>query len=242
MALMSRPPAARQLRLRLDAPARRRREDFITSGVNQAAVRLLDAWPAWLGGCLALVGPAGSGKSHLADAWLRRARGAALQCGPSLDELAELRGRPLLLEDADACPDDILFHLINMAAEPGASLLLTSRRTPALWSTDLPDLRSRLNALPVAELHEPDDEVLRGVLARLFRERHIRPPEDLFAYLLRRIERSVPAAREVVARLDEAAMAADRPISRALAREILEQDRTGDLFGAGKADKAGANL
>lgn len=239
---MSRPPAARQLRLRLHAPSRRRDQDFIVSGVNQAAVRLLNAWPAWHGGCLALVGPAGSGKSHLAEVWAARARGTALHRGPSLDQLAELRGRPLMLEEADGCPDDILFHLINMAAEPGASLLFTSRLPPVQWPSKLPDLRSRLNALAVAELHEPDDEVLRGVLARLFRERHIRPPDDLFAYLLRRIERSVPAAREVVARLDEAAMAASRPISRALAREILERDQTGELFDlAGERDKGRAS-
>jgi chromosomal replication initiation ATPase DnaA len=82
--------------------------------------------------------------------------------------------------------------------------------------------------MQVAVLQEPDDVVLLGVMNKLFRERHIRPPEDVLLYLIRRIERSVPAARAVVARLDEAAMAEQRPVSRALAREILED--TGDLF------------
>ena len=235
---MSRSSAAHQLRLRLAGAPSHRREDFITSGINVTAVRALDAWPAWHGGVLTLIGPAGSGKSHLAAAWAGKAHAEVLQCAPALAELPNLRGRALLLEDADACQDDILFHLINMAAEPGGSLLLTSRKAPALWAADLPDLRSRLNALPVAELHEPDDEVLRGVLAKLFRERHIRPPEDLFAYLLRRMERSIPAAREVVIRLDEAASAQHRPISRTLAREILEQgDETADLFAPSADDK-----
>jgi chromosomal replication initiation ATPase DnaA len=125
--------------------------------------------------------------------------------------------------------EEALFHLINMAGA-GGGLLLTARTPPSGWPARLPDLRSRLNALPVALLGEPDDELLLGVMAKLFRERHIRPPEDLLVYLLRRIQRSVPAARAVVARLDEAALAADRPVSRALAREILEEDEQDDLF------------
>jgi chromosomal replication initiation ATPase DnaA len=134
----------------------------------------------------------------------------------------------VLLEDGDRGFDaETLFHLINMAAA-GGGLLLTGRTAPSAWATDLPDLRSRLNAMQVAVLQEPDDLVLLGVMTKLFRERHIRPPEDVLLYLIRRIERSVPAARSVVERLDEAAMAEQRPVSRALAREILED--TGNLF------------
>jgi chromosomal replication initiation ATPase DnaA len=120
-----------------------------------------------------------------------------------------------------------LFHLLNSAAERGG-VLLTARTRPSAWPTALPDLRSRLNALSVAELSEPDDAVLSGVLARLFAQRSIRPPEDLIPYLLRRIERSVPKARDVVERLDEEAAALHRPVTRALAREVLEA--SGDLF------------
>ena len=139
-------------------------------------------------------------------------------------------GRPVLVEDVDRGMDaEALFHLINRAGEVGGGLLLTARTPPALWPTALPDLRSRLNALPVAEIQEPDDAVLEGVLRKLFRERHIRPADDIFPYLLRRIERSIPQAREVVARLDEAGDAAGRPITRALAREVLE-DVQGDLL------------
>lgn len=215
----------RQLRLDLDRASTYDRAEFIASPANEDALRLLDGWPQWHGRVLALVGPAGSGKTHLACSWAG-ATGAFEWNARS--ELADVAGRPVLLEDADRGFDaEALFHLINMAAA-GGGLLLTARSAPSAWATDLPDLRSRLNAMQVALLEEPDDVVLLGVMSKLFRERHIRPPEDVLLYLIRRIERSVPAARAVVARLDEAAMAEQRPISRALAREILED--TGDLF------------
>src|SRR6185437_10572519 len=127
--------------------------------------------------------------------------------------------------------DELLFHLINMAAAGGKGLLLTARTAPTAWPTALPDLRSRLNALPVAELPPPDDLVLEATLQKFFRERNIKPTDDLIPYLLRRIERSIARAREVVALLDETADAEQKPVSRALARQILENEgATGDLF------------
>lgn len=220
----------RQLRLRLRRPASYAREDLVRGPSNALAVATLDAWPAWPGGALALFGPAGSGKTHLAREWAHRV--GALIMDRVVPDVASAIGRPVLIEDVDQGVDDeALFHLINMAGRDGAGLLLTSREAPTAWRAELPDLRSRLNALFVAEIEEPDDEVLEGVLRKFFRERSIRPPKEVYPYLLRRMERSIPCAREIVKRLDEAADDEQRPISRMLARQILEDDTENlDLF------------
>ena len=95
----------------------------------------------------------------------------------------------------------------------------------------MPDLRSRLNALAVAEIEPPDDQVLRGVLQRFFTARNIRPPSELYPYVVQRMQRSVPAAWEMVERLDEIADQEGRSVSKALARRILEDDAENlDLF------------
>jgi chromosomal replication initiation ATPase DnaA len=219
---------SQQLRFRLRQPASFARADFILSETNRAALAALDAWPAWHGGCLALIGPEGSGKTHLAREWTARAKAKALQ--PRCVDVAAANGGPMLMEDAETADAETLFHLINMA-EAGGGLLLTSRSHPRAWPAELPDLRSRLNALHVAEIGEPDDVVLEGVLRKFFRERSIKPADDVYPYLMRRIERSVRMAREIVNRLDDAADAEDRDITRALARQILDADpRTLDLF------------
>ena len=200
-------------------------------------MRALDVWPAWHGGVLTLVGPAGSGKTHLAQVWRSETGAVELEPDAPASDLRELSGRPIMIENADRTDGETLFHLINMAAQPRAGLLLTARTTPLQWPASLPDLRSRLNALPVAELGPPDDELLEGVLQKFFRERLIRPSDDIFPYLVRRMERSVPVAMALVERLDEASDAEQRPVSRALARQILEEDdESADLFATRLAD------
>src|SRR5262249_54466408 len=154
-----------------------------------------DAWPRWPGGAMALIGPEGVGKTHLARAWARDAGAQVLD--RSRPDVAAAAGRPVLVEDVDqGLGDEALFHLINLAGQPGGGLLLTARPRPAVWPAALPDLRSRLNALAVAEIEPPDDDVLRAVLVNFFRERNIRPHDDVYPYLLRRMERSVAGARE----------------------------------------------
>ncbi len=211
-----------QLRLSLERLADLSRESFIVSSCNAAAVAALDRWPAWRGGVLALVGPVGSGKTHLAASWAKRFGATPLDLRSGALDLERTTG-PLVLEDADeVAHGEALFHLINRAARPGAGLLATARAPPSQWRAEVADLRSRLNALPVAELHQPDDAVLTGLLQKFFYARNIRPSDELMIYLLARIERSAAGAQAVVTRLDEAADAQGRSISRALARQVLD--------------------
>lgn len=215
----------------LERPPSFAREDFVVSAANADAVRLIDSWPNWPGGAMALVGPEGVGKTHLGMAWAQRAD-AILPHAKAPADLANLAGKTVIIENADrSVSNGSLFHLINMAAQYGGGLLLTARTPPRDWPAELPDLRSRLNALPVAVLDEPDDEILLGVFRKLFRERNLRPTEDTYPYLLRRMERSVTEVRRLVKLLDEAADSLQRPVSRALAKEVLEAgDSTMDLF------------
>lgn len=217
---------AEQLPLTLEHAENYSAADLVRSACNGEAFRALEAWPRWPGGVLALIGPAGVGKTHMAMAWAETA-GAEVPSSRAPLDLLGLDGKAVVVDDADRTVSDVtLFHLINMAAQRRLTLLVTSRIPPSEWPVELPDLRSRLRALNTVEIDPPDDAMLLGVLEKLFRDHHIRPAPDLYAYLQRRIERSIPAARDIVRRLDHAASAHSRPIGRMLARQILGDQPT----------------
>jgi chromosomal replication initiation ATPase DnaA len=222
---MSDPALPRQLNLALGHRESFDRADFLCGPANETALAVIDRWTDWPARAIALIGPEGSGKSHLAAIWAKAA-GARVIAGPAIDAASvpeALSAGALAIEDADRSEFDeaALFHLLNLAREQSAYVLITARKTPASWPTRLPDLASRLRALAVVTLDPPDDTLLAAVLVKLFTDRQLAVDERLIDYLLRRIERSFAAARAAVAELDREAMRLKRPVNRALAAEIL---------------------
>jgi chromosomal replication initiation ATPase DnaA len=225
---MSAPP--RQLALALDHAESLAREDFLSGPPNVAALALVDAWPAWPHRAVMLIGPEGSGKSHLAAIWAQTA-GARRIAARALDEATvpkELATGALVVEDIvpGAFEERALFHLLNLASEEAAFVLLTARAVPV--TVAIRDLASRLKALPVIALAPPDDMLLRAVLVKLFADRQLAVDESLVGYLATRIERSFAAAAAVVARLDDEALRDQRPLTRALAVEVLKRGAVRD--------------
>lgn len=200
-------------------------DDFLVSECNAAAVRLIDAWPGWTGPAHAIVGPPGSGKSHLANVWRLASGARSIGAGEVRDgDLDSLADAPALaIEDADRAEiaDAALFHLLNLCKEGGVSLLLTARQPPQGWRVKLPDLESRLRSVPAVMIGAPDDGLLRAVLVKQFADRQLDVSPRVIAYLAMRMERSMDEARRIVEKLDRAALAARRRITRQFAREAL---------------------
>jgi chromosomal replication initiation ATPase DnaA len=219
---MSSPP--RQLALALDHAVNYAREDFLSGPCNEGPLRLIDCWPEWPANAIALVGPEGSGKTHLASIWAADA-GARVISARAIGEIhlpAALATGALVVEDAAAATDErALFHLINLAREEQAFLLFTARTAPGAWPFAVPDLRSRLRAMPVVTLEAPDDAMLRAVLVKLAADRQLALDDSVVRYLATHIERSFAAARAAIIALDNEALRQGRPATRALAAELF---------------------
>ena len=215
----------RQLTLALGHAESLERDDFMRGPSNAAAWALIESWPDWPSHAAVLTGPEGSGKSHLAAIWAQEvgARFLAARSLADADLPAALATGSLVVEDiAEGGFDErALFHLLNLAREDEAFVLLTARTAPATWSLNIRDLASRLKILPVVAMSAPDDNLLRALLVKLFADRQIYVDESLVGYVALRIERTFAAARATVARLDQEALRRKRPLTRALAAELL---------------------
>lgn len=244
MSAPRRHPGSGQYPLPLAGSPRLGRDDLMVGAANQAALAWCDRWPDWPHPVATLVGPAGSGKSHLLAIWQAHSAARELaitdltpdalghlmieQTGGAgiwaLDDAERLAGNPLA--------EQALFHLINLLREQGGSLLMTAQAEPARWGVHLPDLSSRLKACPVLTLAAPDDAMLAAILLKQFADRQLQIGTEVLDYLLPRIERSYAAAGEIVAALDAEALATSRRITIPLVRQMLESGawaRQGDL-------------
>jgi chromosomal replication initiation ATPase DnaA len=215
----------RQLVLALDHDESFAREDFLAGPSNAAALSLIDRWPDWPDRVMALIGPEGSGKSHLASIWAQSA-GARVLAAKLLAEIglqAAFATGALVVEDLEFAGLDerALFHLINLAREQSAFVLITSRSPLPTFPVTLRDLGSRLRAVPSVVLAAPGDALLRTLIVKLAADRQLSVDEALVNYVANRIERSFAAARAAVSRLDEEAMRQHRPVTRALAAELF---------------------
>lgn len=222
----------RQLVFELPANTSYRAEDFLVSDCNEAAFRSIQAWPRWASRHMILVGPEGSGKSHLAAIWAESAGAGVLTADalPKSDLAASATAPAVLVEDVGekGVAEAELFHLINLVREHDGYLLFTASVHPGLWSLATADLRSRLRLATVVEISPPDDALVASVLVKLFADRQLAVDAGVVSYLALRMERSLSAARSVVEALDREALVRGRRITRAMAAEVLRRHSPGD--------------
>lgn len=203
-------------------------EDFLVAPCNAEAVAWLDRWPRWPMTALAVHGPPGCGKSHLAQVFLDLSGARAITPDDlRRNEPPNLLGDSpaCLVEDAEALLDDEegFLHLYNTAHEKDLRMLLIARRPPARWRVALADLRSRLNAATAVGIGAPDDALIAAVMVKLFADRQLRVDQGVIPYALTRMERSFDSARRLVAAIDAAALAERRNITVPLARQVLHR-------------------
>jgi chromosomal replication initiation ATPase DnaA len=215
----------RQLAFALPHAESLTRDNFLEGPANEPGLALVESWPDWPNRTMLLVGPEGSGKSHLATIWAEQS-GARSTAAHALNAAAvpgALATGALVVEDLRQREFDerAMFHLLNLAREDEASVLITARVAPAAFEVELRDLRSRLRAIPVVSLLPPDDLLFRSLIVKFCADRQMNIDETVVGYLTTRLERSYAAVRRAVDLLDSEALRLGRPVTRALAAELL---------------------
>ncbi len=218
---------AKQIPLNLPIQADYSKRRFVPANSNAEGLAAIETYPNWANRALALIGPAGSGKTHLGTLWSQQYEAICLMSGANIAQLDSYKNRAIWVDQASMADETLLFGVINMAIYGNINgLLLTDRLPPASWPVAIPDLASRLGALQVARLEEPDDALLSDVMQKLFLDRGLKVSDALIAYLLARIDRSVDAATQIVDQLDKASASEGVNVTRNFAAKVFAQTET----------------
>ncbi len=202
-------------------------DDFMPSESNAEALAAIERWPAWPDRVQLLLGPPGSGKSHLARIWAARADAALLTADDLAGDIDRLATGHAVIEDADrvGIAEPALFHYLNLVRERGLSLLITARERPSAWSLKTADLVSRLRLAPAVAIEPADEALMRAVLVKLFADRQISVEASVVDYLALRLDRSLDAADRAVSALDRLSLDTKRRITRPMAADLLGAER-----------------
>lgn len=224
---MAAPKPNTQLALDLPVEPRLSAEDFLVGPSNEEAYLQIEQWPAWPDQALILVGPEGSGKTHLAAIWAERAHAWRVEARAVTSErVPELASSgALLIEDADrgAIDEAAMFHMLNLMRARGGWAVLTARSAPDAWGIATPDLLSRLRLAPAVRIQPPDDALLKAVLVKHFLDRQLVVDTSVIESIALRIPRSFAQARAVVASIDKAALESGKRVTRAFAAAFADQ-------------------
>ncbi|WP_428627725.1 HdaA/DnaA family protein [Sphingopyxis sp.] len=196
-------PAPGQIALPLDWSAGGTNDGPLIVGTSNAdAVRYLRHVSTWPVRTAVLFGPRGSGRSLIGRLFAR-----------------ETGGR--VIDGHDSSSEEDIFHAWNAAQTSGAPLLIIADSPPAEWAIALPDLASRLRAVPVLSIAEPDDCLARDLIEALFAQRGMALAPGVASYIVPRMERSYAMIHRVVAALDAASLEQGRRVGIRLTRETL---------------------
>lgn len=199
-------------------------EDFVIGGCNRAAADYIQAWPDWPSHALVLVGPAASGKTHLANVWQGRAGAVQIEAGELTREMVPQLGAAVIVENAERTSDwQALLHLYNWVGANQGYLLMTAAENSAKWDLPLKDLASRLKSTPSVRLTDPDQDILGAAMMKQFSDRQIMVDEAVVSFLLKRMERSFRSVQVIVSRIDRMALEKKTRITIPLAKKVIEQ-------------------
>ncbi len=198
---------------------------FVKGAANRNAYQAVKSWPLWAAPVMAIVGPSGAGKTHLGSIWVDQAGGRLLPLEMlSRRHIRDGLGTPLCLDagtSAHVRHEDVLFHALNLAKEEDGSILILSQQAPSRWNVSLPDLASRLKAIPIVEIDLPDDALLADVLKKNFADMGVKVPQAVVDYLIARMERNYLEAATIARTVGERSLAEKRAVTVPFVADVL---------------------
>jgi chromosomal replication initiation ATPase DnaA len=198
---------------------------YFVSHSNQDAYQLIESWPNWPFKRCIISGPSGYGKTHLGHILKDLIQGVFLDA-QELTEDMYTTIRPntyYIIDNIQAVQDPkLLFHFYNLTLENDCIVVYLSEMAPGKMDTNLADLNSRLRSLPVIELSQPDEELCRAIIKKIFSDLQINVSEEIIQYLMVHTSRNLSDIQLNLKALNQRSLEEKRNITIPFIKNVLK--------------------
>ncbi len=198
--------------------------DYYVSKSNYFAKNILETWPQWEKKIVNLTGEKYSGKTHLSTIFKIKSNALYL-LSKKIDNstLKKIKlSNSIIIEDLDDTFDEkLLYSIFNLVEQDNKYLLISSNKPIDTLSFSLPDLVSRLKNCIIANIEQPDDDLIYAIILKSFSDRQIKLDNKIVDFIIKRIARSYSKMHEFIYKIDELSLKKRKSINFKIIKEIV---------------------
>ena len=198
--------------------------DFYVSKSNMNVFNLINNWSKKNEKFLNIIGEKFCGKSHLINIFLEKNKGLKIDSNKLNDDfLKKIKFyKNIILEDLTLSINEKLFYsLINIVEVEDKNLIVTSDVSIVKLDFILSDLKSRSKNFTLANIENPDDDLIFALLLKNLSDRQISIDKKLIDYIIKRIDRSYSNISDFIYKIDQLSLKKKKSIDFKIIKEVL---------------------
>jgi chromosomal replication initiation ATPase DnaA len=201
-------------------------DDFYVGKSNYYPFELINKWPNWENNFLNISGEKFSGKTHLANIFLKKFSGIKIESKLLNDEnLKEIKSyQNIILENLNLDTNEkLIYTLFNIVDQDNKFLIITSAEPIVEIGFNLEDLKSRTKNCLLAKIENPDDELMFALILKNLADRQITLDKKLIDFIIKKVERSYGKIFEFIYKIDKISLKKKKSIDFKIINEALEE-------------------
>tara|TARA_B100000242_G_C42981896_1_gene455760 strand:- start:222 stop:878 length:657 start_codon:yes stop_codon:yes gene_type:complete len=202
-------------------------QDFFVSSNNFSAYKLIESWPNWPGKWVNIIGPTGSGKTHLSKILEKKIKKLKVIDETNVNEkiISELRHFDCLIIDnfKNKIEDKLLYSILNQSKQLENFIVINSKLQLNKFEIKLKDLKSRFNSFIFIGIDLPTDDLLQVIISKSFSDKQINLNPKVSEYIVKNVDRSYEKMFKFLSDLDELSLSSGKSININLIKKVLNQ-------------------
>lgn len=198
--------------------------DYFVSECNRQAYDNLFKWPKWDSKLINLVGPKGSGKSHLLEIFSIKNNFLKVNSLAEIKKKLEtiIKYDKLIMDDINQIDEKVFFSILDNYISNNKFLIISTIDSLLTYKFKLADLKSRITLFHKYEIYQPNDKMIYFLIQKFLSDRQIKIKKDLITHIIKKIDRSYNRIMKFIDQIDRQSLSNNKKIDYKLINNILD--------------------